>query len=232
MVDTMVPLSIPSTSRLLLLLCCVVASSYTAVSAWTPTGSIVSSFGGSVLITGRPGECSPSNHHHHNMITMKKGKPNVPQQMRTQYKQQQELAAMREQMAAASKPGPDGLPIFNLFVRTKTGARMWYPCGSFKGDQRSAALAKNYANGGLLSGVSKKQIDAGIAGSLFRDQKKLAETICRSYPALRKSTADFEYGYKLACIGLSEEQSNEIKVVEPKETKGLLDNIKNVFSSD
>jgi Family of unknown function (DUF6523) len=109
---------------------------------------------------------------------------------------------------------------------------MWYPCGSFKGDQRSAALAKNYANGGLLSGVSKKQIDAGIAGSLFRDQKQLAETIGRSYPALRKNTTDFEYGYKLAYNGLSEEQTNEIKIVEPKETKGLLDNIKNIFSSD
>jgi Family of unknown function (DUF6523) len=107
---------------------------------------------------------------------------------------------------------------------------MWYPCGSFKGDQRSAALAKNYAGGGLLSGVSKKQIDAGIGGSLFRDQKKLADTVCRAYPQLRKSTNDFEYGYKLAFTGLSEEQANEIKVVEPKEQKGFLDNIKNVFS--
>ena len=39
--------------------------------------------------------------------------------MRGQYKKQQEMAAMREQMLAASKPGEDGLPVFNLFVRTK-----------------------------------------------------------------------------------------------------------------
>lgn len=107
---------------------------------------------------------------------------------------------------------------------------MWYPCGSFKGDDRSAALAKNYANNGLLAGVSKKQIDAGIAGSLYRDQSKLADSICRAYPQLRPSRNEFEYGYKLAFEGLSEEQAQEIKVIEPKETKGLLDGIKNVFS--
>jgi Family of unknown function (DUF6523) len=107
---------------------------------------------------------------------------------------------------------------------------MWYPCGSFKGDDRSAALAKNYANNGLLSGVSKKQIDVGIASSLYRDQDKLADSICRAYPQLRTSRNEFEYGYKLAFDGLSEEQAQEIKIIEPKETKGVLDSIKNVFT--
>ena len=91
-------------------------------------------------------------------------------------------------------------------------------------------MAKNYAGGGLLAGVSKKQIDAGIGGSLYQDQKKLAESISRSYPQLRKSTNDLEYGYKLAYEGLSEEQASEIKVIEPKEQKGVIDNIKNIFS--
>lgn len=87
--------------------------------AWT-TGSLVSSFGGSVLITGRPEQqvTGPS------FITMKKGKANVPPQMRSNYKKQQEMAAMREQVLAASKPGADGLPVFNLFVRTKSGAKV------------------------------------------------------------------------------------------------------------
>lgn len=35
------------------------------------------------------------------------------------------------------KVGPDGFPIFNLFVRTNQGAKIWYPCGSFKGDEVS-----------------------------------------------------------------------------------------------
>jgi hypothetical protein len=53
---------------------------------------------------------------------MKKGKPNVPPMMREQYKKQQEMQAMREQMVAAQRPGPDGLPIFNLYVRVKTAS--------------------------------------------------------------------------------------------------------------
>jgi hypothetical protein len=87
--------------------------------AWM-TGSSVSSFGGSVLITGhntmereRPMNIRSSD------LTMKKGKANVPPQMRSQYAKQQEMMAMREQMIAATKPGSDGFPVFNLFVRTK-----------------------------------------------------------------------------------------------------------------
>jgi hypothetical protein len=81
-----------------------------------------------------------------------------------------------------------------------------------------------------MAGVSKKQIDTGIAGSMFRDKEKLSDSICRAYPQLRKSRDEFEFGYKLAFDGLSEEQAAEIKVIEPKETKGLLDNIKNIFT--
>ena len=107
---------------------------------------------------------------------------------------------------------------------------MWYPCGSFKGDDRSGALAKSFADGGLLAGVSKKQLDGGIAGSLFRDQEKLKQTVVRAYPQLKKSLDDLEWGYKLAFKGLDKEKSEEIKVVEPKEQKGIVDNIKNIFS--
>jgi hypothetical protein len=52
-------------------------------------------------------------------MEMKKGKANVPPQMRGQYKKQQEMAAMQRQIMEASKPGADGLPVFNLYVRTK-----------------------------------------------------------------------------------------------------------------
>jgi len=52
-------------------------------------------------------------------ITMKKGKANVPPNMRSQFKRQQELGKMRDEMVAAQNPGADGLPVFNLFVRTK-----------------------------------------------------------------------------------------------------------------
>jgi hypothetical protein len=109
---------------------------------------------------------------------------------------------------------------------------MWYPCGSFKGDERSAALAKSYADNGLLAGISKNQLDGGISGSLFRDKEKLVESICRMYPQLRKSRDTLEFGYKLAYEGLTEEKANEIFPVEIKEQKGVFDNIKNIFSGN
>jgi len=107
---------------------------------------------------------------------------------------------------------------------------MWYPCGSFKGDERSAALSKSFADDGLLAGISKKQLDGGVAGSVFRDLEKLKESICRTYPQLRKSRDELEFGYKLAFEGLSKEKADEMNIVEPKEQKGLLDNVKNMFS--
>lgn len=107
---------------------------------------------------------------------------------------------------------------------------MWYPCGSFKGDDRSAALAKGYADGGLLAGLSKKQLDAGIAGSLYTDLAKLKDTICRAYPQLRKSKDEFEFGYRLAYEGLPKDKADAIVVVEPKENKGVFDGIRNIFS--
>jgi len=73
-------------------------------------------------------------------------------------------------------------------------------------------------------------MDGGIASSLFRDLDKLKETIVRAYPQLRKSKDDFEFGYKLAYGGLTEEQQNEIMPIEPKEQKGILDNVKSMFS--
>ena len=94
--------------RFLSLLLLSVASTYNVAYAWSSTCS--SSFGGNSLAGGA------QNGH---SLEMKKGKANVPPQMRGQYKRQQEMAQMREQMVQASQPGADGLPVFNLFVRTK-----------------------------------------------------------------------------------------------------------------
>jgi hypothetical protein len=52
-------------------------------------------------------------------MEMKKGKANLPPQMRGQYKKAMEMGQMRKAMIDASSPGGDGLPVFNLFVRTK-----------------------------------------------------------------------------------------------------------------
>jgi len=65
---------------------------------------------------------------------------------------------------------------------------------------------------------------------LYQDKDKLVESICRTFPQLRKAKNEFEFGYKLGFEGLDAERSEEITVVEPKEQKGVMDNIKNIFS--
>jgi hypothetical protein len=67
----------------------------------------------------RPAQCSS------NMLTMK-GKSNIPPHMRGQTNRQKEMQAQREQIVAAGKPGEDGLPVFNLFVRTKKANVSYY----------------------------------------------------------------------------------------------------------
>ena len=98
------------------------------VTAWTSPGqrttsSRVSSFGGSVVVWAPSSESSAAAAAtatgRSRFLEMKKGKPNVPPQMRSQYKKQQEMQALRQQMIQASTPGNDGLPVFNLYVRTQ-----------------------------------------------------------------------------------------------------------------
>jgi hypothetical protein len=90
-------------------------------------------------------------------------------------------------------------------------------------------LAKSYSEDGWLAGISKKQLDGGIAGSLAKDLPKLKETIVRAYPQLRKSRDEFEFGYKLGFEGLDAEKSKAVVPIEPKEQNGPLDGIKNLF---
>ena len=203
----------------------VAATLYSSADAWTATSSS-SSFAGRSMIASSPSVVVVQNGA---SMEMKKGKPNVPPQMRGNYERQKQMSQMQQQMAAASQVGADGFPVFNLFVRTPA-QKLWYPCGSFKGDERSAALAKSYSEGGFLSGISKKQLDGGIAGSLYSDLAKLKETVMRAYPQLRKSRDTLEFGYKLNYEGLPEDLAKEIVPVEPKEQKGPLDGLKNIFS--
>lgn len=82
-----------------------------------------------------------------------------------------------------------------------------------------------------MSGISKKQLDGGIAGSLYSDLNKLKETVMRAYPQLRKARDNMEFGYKLNYEGLPEDKAKEIVPVEPKEQKGPLDGLRNVFGN-
>lgn len=80
-----------------------------ATSSGVEAFSMASSFGGSVVASSVQNGAN---------LEMKKGKANVPPQMRGQYKRQREMADMQRQMIESSTPGADGLPVFNLFVRS------------------------------------------------------------------------------------------------------------------
>jgi lipoprotein-anchoring transpeptidase ErfK/SrfK len=105
-----------SSSSLFLILAAAIA--LCSVDAWTATSS-ASSFGGRSLATSSAASKVVIVQNGSSM-EMKKGKSNVPPAMRGQYERQKEMSQMQQQMMAASKPGSDGFPVFNLFVRTKT----------------------------------------------------------------------------------------------------------------
>ncbi|GMH86358.1 hypothetical protein TL16_g10513 [Triparma laevis f. inornata] len=141
------------------------------------------------------------------------------------------MNSMKEQMMAANEVGADGIPVFNMFVKSgKTGGSIWYPCGSFKGDERTKALVESM-KGGFLSGMAKNQLDNGVKNSLFDSQKQLVESITRSYPQLRKSRDDLKWGYKITANGLSDEQKEINEVVPEKQSGNFFDNISNMFNN-
>lgn len=84
-------------------------------------GSRISGFGGQVVLTTGPFHNNNNNDNDNNdsTLTMKKGKSNVPPAMRKQYERQKEMMEMRKQMIEASRVADDGLPVFNLYVRSK-----------------------------------------------------------------------------------------------------------------
>ena len=89
------------------------AASVPTAHAYVPQAS--SAFGGSAVISAPSATSGPRR----GDMSMKKGKSNVPINMRSNYRKQQQMGQMRDQMIAASTAGEDGLPVFNLFVRTK-----------------------------------------------------------------------------------------------------------------
>lgn len=208
------------------LLLALLAASTTRCEAWVASQGIGSKFAGAVLQERVPSSITTNNQKC--VLEMKKGQK-VPLSMRSEYKKNQQNKAMQAQMQEAQKAGEDGFPVFNLFVRSRL-ANIWYPCGSFKGDERSQALCTSYRDQGILAGIAKKQIDQGVAGSLAQDIGKLEEQIVRGYPQLKESrkSGGLEWGYRLSFNGLAEEQQ-KTTIVEPKVEKGFLDNVKGLF---
>mmetsp|Transcript_5435 Transcript_5435/g.10867 ORF Transcript_5435/g.10867 Transcript_5435/m.10867 type:complete len:224 (-) Transcript_5435:135-806(-) len=216
----------------LVLLLATLASPYTFRPSVTPSSlSSLTSISGSSTPRVGPTPTQTSHISSLHNLEMKKGKANVPPMMRSQYKQQQNMNSMREQMIEAQTVGADGIPIFNMFVKSSKGAGMWYPCGSFKGDERTKALVDS--QDGLLGGMAKKQLEQGVANSLYDSIGQLKESVVRSYPQLKKSKEDLKWGYKVnVAEGTpNKEELAKIKEITPEpRPEGFLDNVKNMFS--
>jgi len=118
--------------------------------------------------------------------------------------------------------------IYRVILFISPIMQMWYPCGSFKGDERSAALAQSYRDGNLLSSISKNQLDSGVANAIAQDIEKFEEQLFRGLPQLRKSKGDLEYGYRLAFEGLSEEQK-KMNIIVPEKREGFMEKVKGFF---
>ena len=54
---------------------------------------------------------------------------------------------------AAQSVGSDGIPIFNMYVKSQGGGGIWYPCGSFKGDERTKVRGAKDGQGAKDGGM-------------------------------------------------------------------------------
>merc|ERR1712129_61988 len=93
-----------------------------------------------------------------------------------------------------------------------------------------------YKDDGMMSGMSKNQLDSGVAGSLATDEKKLIESIVRGYPQLKKAiqgknAGGLGWGYKLAFEGLSDDQKKMTMIVPEKQEAGVMGGFKSALSS-
>lgn len=130
------------------------------------------------------------------LITMKKGRYHRGMPQRPQQQQQPKLPE-------------DGTPIFALFVRTPR-QKIWYPLGAVQGDDRSKNLV-NSLKGGFSRGMYEQALDRGMAQTLYgKDNDRFLQGAFRLYPQLKKFSKDLEFGYRVAAVGLEEQQTRVV----------------------
>jgi len=144
-----------------------------------------------------------------------------------------QMEQVRQQMMGDDS---DGLPVFNVFVRSKR-AGIWYPAGTLKGDARSKSLVEAWRDNSLfLKDQYKSTLDKGMAKSLFESKDKFVESVIKMYPQLKNSRGELEFGYRVRIPGLEEkmkaegrEEELKTSLLEENMTKGFLENIKESF---
>ncbi|EKX35917.1 hypothetical protein GUITHDRAFT_117950 [Guillardia theta CCMP2712] len=136
---------------------------------------------------------------------MAKGK-GVPINMRGEMQKRAQMEQVRQQMMGDDS---DGLPVFNVFVRSKR-AGIWYPAGTLKGDARSKSLVEAWRDNSLfLKDQYKSTLDKGMAKSLFESKDKFVESVIKMYPQLKNSRGELEFGYRVRIPGLEEKMKAE-----------------------
>lgn len=114
-----------------------------------------------------------------------------------------------QQMQEQMKPPEDGTPVFALFVRTPR-AKIWYPLGAVKGDDRSKNLV-NALKGGIARGMYQQALDRGMAQTIHgKENARFMDGAFRAYPQLKKYANVIEFGYRVSAVGLDEQSIRPI----------------------
>lgn len=151
----------------------------------------------------------------------------VPVNQRGEFMKRQRMIQQKQQLDANKK---EGVPVFKVFVRPKTGG-LWVPCGDLAGDNRATALVNAWMSG-FLEGTYKSQLDKGVAQSIFTQEDAFVKGLIENYKPFKKFTKDdLQFGYKVEFEGLEEKVGEQkVTVLEKGMEKGWLDNIKEGFS--
>lgn len=103
----------------------------------------------------------------------------------------------------------DGTPVFAIFVRTPR-AKLWYPLGAVKGDDRSKGLV-NALKGSFGRAMYSNALDKGIAQTVYgKESNRFLQNALRMYPQLKKYQRDLEFGYKVTARDLDEQPTKVV----------------------
>ncbi len=136
-------------------------------------------------------------------------------------------APLRKPKPEEQKLPEDGTPVFGIFVRTNR-AKIWYPLGSVKGDDRSKMLVGALKNA-IGRALYANALDKGIAQTIYgQGRRRFTESAIRMYPQLKRYQKELEFGYKVAAIDL---EPQKIKAVTPDQALSAFETMKRKISN-
>eukprot|EP01039_Chlorochromonas_danica_P007717 gene7717-8528_t len=138
---------------------------------------------------------------------------------------------MMQQREEMNKFRSKDLPTFVILARVSDGSP-WMPVGQLVGDQRARALVNAYSSG-FLTDLYKKQLDRGIAKSIFAQEEKFLENLKENYRMFRKGIPEtLEFGYRIDYEPLAKKMgSPTVNKVDRSMEKDWLDKLKDGFAN-